>query len=237
MAKIRIFTIGDLHLSKGADKNMDVFGGVWEGYMEKIEKNFCAIVEEKDIVILPGDISWAMDLKNAISDFTFLDGLPGKKYILKGNHDYWWSTRKKMEEFLEENNFSTISFIHNDCIMLGETALCGTRGWIMEERSADENDKKIIKRESGRLKESLECAKRKNAKEIFAFLHYPPIYDTLELPEMTDLLKEYGVSECFYGHLHSASFRKAFNGKKDGVKYTLVSADYLNFVPHFIKKL
>ncbi|MEA4965285.1 MAG: metallophosphoesterase [Oscillospiraceae bacterium] len=222
-----LYAIGDLHLCLGANKPMDVFGGVWENYMEKLRVGL-ACVGEGDTTVLLGDLSWALDLRQAVEDFRFLAGIPGRKIILKGNHDYWWSTASKFYAFCAENDFRDLFLLHNNCYFYGDIALCGTRGWFFEEERSGEHDEKVFRRELCRLETSLKAA---GEKEKYCFLHYPPKYRGYECPEILKLLRDYGVSHCFYGHLHGDSHRLAVTGASGGIGLTLVSADYVNFKP------
>ena len=224
-----LYTIGDLHLSLSTNKPMDVFGGRWENYVEKITQGFAHLTAD-DVTVLCGDISWAMHLPDALLDFQFIHALPGKKIILKGNHDYWWTTMAKANLFFAEHQLSSLSILHNNCHIYDDIAICGTRGWFYEEeKPRDEHNKKILNRELGRLEASLKAA---GNREKFCFLHYPPRYRDEVCHEMIDLLKRYGVQQCFYGHIHGSGHRLAPQGVIDGITYTMVSADYLNFVPH-----
>ena len=222
-----LYAIGDLHLSLGCDKPMDVFGGRWFNYVDKLAEGFSALASD-DVTVLCGDLSWGMSLEQAREDFMFIDRLPGRKIILKGNHDYWWSTASKAMRFFEENGISTIDILHNNCFYYGDTALCGTRGWFYEEERSASHDKKIMLREIGRLETSLKAA---GGKSKIVFLHYPPKFLNYECPEILELLVKYGVSECCYGHIHGKGCPAAFQGVKNGVSFRLVSADYLMFKP------
>jgi len=221
-----LYAIGDTHLSFGTDKPMDVFGGGWTGYVERLRRGF-EIVEPGDTVVLCGDLSWGMSLEEAREDFAFLNALPGQKVVLKGNHDYWWTTAAKMERFFRENGFDSLSLLHNNCRMYGDVALCGTRGWFYEE-DRGEHSAKIFNRELLRLEASLKAA---GDREKICFLHYPPVYQGYRCREIMDLLERYGVTRCCYGHLHGGSHRLAVSGPVGGVDYQLVSADYLGFCP------
>ena len=225
-----LYVIGDTHLSLGADKPMDVFGGRWQGYVEKLKEGFSVLTPE-DTTVLLGDLSWAMNLNNAKEDFSFLHAIPGRKLIVKGNHDYWWSTAAKFSAFCEENEFSTLELLHNDCAFYADYALCGTRGWFFEEDRQCTHDEKVFLREIGRLETSLRAA---GDHEKICFLHYPPIYQGYRCDEIITLMQKYGVRQCYYGHLHSESHRLAIEGLQDGIEYRLVSADYLNFRPYCI---
>ncbi len=224
-----LYAIGDTHLSLGGSKPMDVFGGSWEGYVEKLRAGF-APVRPEDTVVLCGDLSWGMSLEEARKDFAFLDALPGKKYLLKGNHDYWWGTASKMRAFFVEQGFTTLDLLHNNCGLYGDLALCGTRGWFYEEDALGHNEK-VFRRELIRLETSLKAA---GEREKLCFLHYPPLYRGYTCPEIIALLERYGVRGCYYGHLHGGSHRLAIEGRHGAVEYHLVSADYLGFKPQTI---
>lgn len=222
-----LYAIGDTHLSLASNKPMDVFGGGWEGYVDKLRAGFAA-VQPEDTVVLCGDLSWGMSLEEAREDFAFLDALPGgRKLLLKGNHDYWWTTASKMNRFFQENGFHTLEILHNNCAWYEGVALCGTRGWFYEE-DRGEHSAKIFNRELIRLEASLKAA---GEREKLCFLHYPPLYKGYRCQEILDLLGRYGVKACYYGHLHGPSHRLAIEGRVDGVDYRLVSADYLEFQP------
>ncbi len=230
-----LYTLADLHLATDVQKPMDVFGGRWQGYTEKIVRNWNAAVRPEDTVVLGGDISWGINLEEAKGDFALIESLPGKKLILKGNHDLWWETVSKMRRFLEANGFSSIDFLHNNCFFYGNTALCGTRGWPFEEDFTDPHNEKIFKRELIRLERSLQLGREAGVEEVICFLHYPPLYSTFRCGEIISLLKEYGVKRCFYGHLHSGSLRFAVEGEHEGIQWRLVSGDHVNFTPVFLK--
>lgn len=227
-----LYAIGDLHLSLGGNKAMDAFPG-WEGYVQQITDNWLRLVTPNDTVVLAGDTSWAMQLDECAPDFSFIHKLPGNKILLKGNHDYWWSTLTRMNEFVAANGYASFSFLNNNCFVAENTAICGTRGWMFE--AGEEHNTKIIARETGRLRNSLACAAREYPQaEPVVFLHYPPIYGSAQVPEFIAVLHEYGVRRCYYGHLHGDAIRYAFNGAREGVEYRLISADYLRFMPQFI---
>lgn len=225
-----LFAIGDPHLSFSANKSMEVFGGRWIGYVEKLRKGF-EVVSPEDTVILCGDLSWGMNLQQCREDFAFLNALPGKrKLIIKGNHDYWWNTVKKMEEFFRENGFDTFQILQNNCAFYEDIALCGTRGWFLDEEKKPHNEK-IFHRELIRLEMSLQAA---GDHRKLCFLHYPPLYQGYRCQEIIDLMTQYGVEECYYAHLHGNSHRLAIHGDIDGIQYHLVAGDYLDFVPRKI---
>lgn len=222
-----LYAIGDLHLCLGASKPMDVFGGAWVGYMDKLKEGM-SIIRPDDTTILLGDLSWALDLSQAHKDFTWINDIPGKKIILKGNHDYWWSTASKFYKFCEDNGFSNQWILNNNHYEYDRWAICGTRGWFFEENRTTAHDEKVFQRELIRLEASL-----KSAGELpkMVFLHYPPRYQGYECKEILALLEKYEVRRCFYGHLHGASQKMAAEGLWNGIEFRLVSADYLNFKP------
>ncbi len=228
-----LFALGDTHLSFGTDKPMDIFGG-WNDYVYRIEKNWKAVVKENDTVVIPGDISWAMSLEGAKEDFRFLHSLPGQKIIMKGNHDYWWTTKKKMDGFLSENGFTSISILHNNAFKVGNFTICGSRGWFYDAETA--LDKKVILREASRLKRSIDAGKEAGG-EIIAFLHYPPVMGNEKCEEIFSVLVDEGVSRCFFGHLHGEIARKYIPEKAESVELSLVSADFLEFCPKLIEKI
>ena len=222
-----LYAIGDLHLCLGAPKPMDVFGGNWVGYMDKLKEGLSRITED-DTTVLMGDLSWALGLDEAVADFQFINAIPGKKIILKGNHDYWWSTASKFYKFCENNGFSNMFILNNNHYEYGDIAICGTRGWFFEEERSSDHDGKVFRRELQRLETSLISA---GDKTKYVFLHYPPRYKGYECIEILELLKKYEVRRCFYGHLHGPSHGLAMEGLWDGVDFRLLAADKLNFVP------
>ncbi len=225
-----LYAIGDLHLCLGAAKPMDVFGGAWIGYMDKLRQSICCIGPE-DTTVLLGDLSWALDLEHAKEDFAWINAIPGRKIILKGNHDYWWSTAAKFYRFCEENGFENQWILNNNHYEYGNIAICGTRGWFYEEERSGEHDEKVFRRELMRLEASLKSA---GEREKIVFLHYPPRYKGYFCQEILELLSRYGVRRCFYGHLHGASHGLAMEGLWDGIDFKLVSADRLNFKPWLV---
>ena len=231
-----LYAISDLHLANGVYKPMDVFGGRWQGYMEKIEKNWRAMISEDDTVVIGGDVSWGINLEQAREDFLLLNSLPGKKILLKGNHDLWWSTVSKMKRFFEENNIKNMDFLFNNCFIYDNIGICGTRGWFFEENFKECHDEKIFQRELIRLETSLKAAAAQGAEEIYCFLHYPPIFPSFRCGEIIELMKRYGVTRCIYGHLHSDSLRYAVTGEQEGIEFILTSGDYINFIPVLLKK-
>lgn len=222
-----IFGISDLHLSLGTDKPMDIFG--WDNHVERLRANWTRLVKESDTVVLPGDLSWALKIEEALPDFKFLQSLPGKKILLKGNHDLWWMTMKKNLKFFEDNNITGIEFVYNNCIIAENYAICGTRGWLLEGKEAD---KKIIAREVGRLTRSLASAKE-SGREPLVFFHYPPVYGDEKCEELLAVLKEYSIKNIYHGHIHGKGFNRAVS-EYNGIKMKLLSCDCINFTPQLI---
>ena len=222
-----LYAIGDLHLCLGAPKPMDVFGGAWVGYMEKLKQGL-SVIRPEDTTVLCGDLSWALGLEAAKEDFAWIDQIPGRKIILKGNHDYWWSTASKFYKFCQDNQFSDQFILNNNFYEYEDSAICGTRGWFFEEERSGQHDAKVFHRELLRLETSLKAA---GDREKLVFLHYPPKYRGYECREIIDLLHQYHVRRCYYGHLHADSRKLAMEGVWDGVEYRLVSADHVNFCP------
>lgn len=221
-----LYAIGDLHLSLSVNKSMEVFGHAWENYHARIEESLSQLKEE-DVLILAGDTSWGMSLEEAEADFRFLDRFPGKKYLIKGNHDYWWTTAAKLNRFFAEKEITSLEMLHNNCVFYGDYAVCGTRGWFLEEEQKPHNAK-VLAREVGRLEASLQAA---GDKPILCVLHYPPLYQGYECPEILETLKKYKVRQCCYGHLHGPTIRRRLEGKRGDIEFSLISADYLGFIP------
>lgn len=224
-----LYAIGDTHLSLGVDKPMDVFGGAWSGYLEKLSEGF-SVLEDGDTLVVAGDVSWGMSLEEAAPDFAWLDAWPGTKLLMKGNHDYWWNTAAKMTRFFDDKGFTSLKILHNNCFFHGDTALCGTRGWFYEEEKEGQSQK-VFNRELQRLETSLKAA---GEKEKLCFLHYPPFYTGYICRPILDLLEQYRVKACYYGHLHGGSHRLAIQGRRGDVDYHMISADYLGFSPEKI---
>ena len=255
-----IYAIGDLHLSLNKEKPMDIFGGNWKNHEQKIEENWKNTVQDNDLVILPGDFSWEMHLKDMYNDFAYLNDLPGKKILLKGNHDYWWTTLAKMREFLQENKFENIDFLYNNSYLFEDKIIAGTRGWALNDT---ENSNKMNHREEERLKLSLQSGVDNfGDKEIICIMHYPPIVaeesrisqenvneiennneeakneelnKNLKISNYVQIMKQYNVKTCLYGHLHGESHKEAFEGNYDGIQFKLVSSDYLDFKLYKLK--
>ena len=223
-----LYTIGDLHLSLGTDKPMDIFPG-WDNHVERLEANWNSVVTEDDTVIVLGDHSWALKLEDAYNDLEFIHSrLKGKKILVKGNHDLWWGTMNKVNNFVVENGFDSLRFLFNNAFLVEGAAVCGTRGWISE--NGEQPDIKVLNREAGRLEASVKEAIKLGGEPI-AFIHYPPVYRSEENYHLTDVLQRYGIKRCFYAHLHGASIRGALNGVHNGIEYRLVSADGVGFTP------
>ena len=229
-----IYVMGDLHLPFGVEKPMDIFGDGWQGYTDKIKEDWNKKVKKEDTVILAGDFSWATYLEDTYKDFEYLCALPGNKIMLKGHHDYWWTTVTSMKKYLEENNFENIDFLYNNSFLIEEKIIVGTRGWALLDT---ENSRKMVKREAGRLELSLKDAIKKygEEKEIICIMHYPPILASCMKniytynSEFLDIMKKYNVSKCYYGHLHGASHKDAIEGNIEGIDFKLISGDYLKF--------
>ena len=217
-----LFAISDLHLSFGTDKPMNIFGSKWDQYEQRLEENWNSLVTDDDVVLIGGDISWATYIEDAVADFDYINKLKGKKIILKGNHDYWWTTLAKMNAFLKDNGFSTVSVLHNNSFDIGGVSLCGTRGWLALDQCKKADEKKIYERELQRLELSLKSATND---DIIVCLHYPPDEGFLEL------MGRYGVKMCLFGHLHAKSHQNAPQGVYNGIECRLISGDYLDFVP------
>lgn len=229
-----IYALADLHLSFGTDKPMDVFGEKWENYTQKIQDNWQRIVSDDDLVIIPGDVSWATYIEDAYEDFKFINNLPGKKVIIKGNHDYWWTTLKKMEEFLGNNHFDSIKILNNTAIAFENAAICGTRGWSVQENN-DEFDEKIIDRERKRLILTLEEGVKLKKERLIVGIHYPPFDRHGEENGFLEIMRNYNVDLCVYGHLHSYAHKNAVEGDIDGISLKLVAADFVDFMPVLVK--
>ncbi len=206
---------------------MDVFPG-WEGYVDRIAQNWRELVAPVDTVVLPGDFSWGMSLEEALPDFAYLEALPGRKILLKGNHDYWWTTRRKMESFFSAHGLNSLEILNNNSVLVDGIAVCGSRGWLFE--TGEPFDDKIIHREALRLESSILEA-LKTGGEPVAFLHYPPIYGENISPQILEVLQKYGIRRCYYGHIHASGCRWAVEGEVRGIQFQLVSSDYLKFRP------
>lgn len=220
---MEIYAIGDLHLPGGDDKPMNVFGTHWEGHFQKISADWEKRVKPDDLVLIPGDISWAMQIENALPDLQQIGALPGRKVILRGNHDYWWCGISRLRELLPPGMYA----LQNDALLLDDVVLCGTRGWTYGSDAAE--DKKIYARETLRMKLSLDWAQKHAGKRLIAMTHYPPLGDKGEETPLSQLLSQYRVDDAVYGHLHGGALRSAVTGLYGGVRYHCVSCDGLGF--------
>ncbi len=239
-----LFVIADLHLStlESTDKSMEVFGRAWQDYMTRIENNWRRLVKEEDTVVIPGDISWALSLEEAESDFRFLDSLPGRKILGKGNHDFWWCTMKKHSAFFGELGIGSISFLFNNAHETEDFIIAGTRGWYNDEDAQNAPDnadfEKLTNREALRLRASLTEAKRLKEispeKEIIAFMHFPPYWNGKASDSLIEILKEFGVKRVYYGHIHG-NYTAEPSFAYDGIEMNIISADYLKFIPKIVK--
>ncbi len=222
-----VFVIADPHLSLGSEKPMDIFRG-WQDYTERLKGNWERLISPGDTVVLPGDISWGMSMEESKKDLEFIDSLPGTKIIGKGNHDYWWGTMKKLNEFTAENNFSTLNFLFNNAYEAEGIAVCGTRGWFFDDKA--ENAAKVIDREAARLARSIEDAKKLDGEPV-AFLHYPVVYESGVCKEILEVLKKYSIKRCYFGHIHGEKTGRYEKYTYEGITFSLVSADFLAFCP------
>ena len=225
-----LFVIADTHLSFGTDKTMDIFKG-WSDYTDRLYSHWTELISEDDTVVIPGDISWAMNLQDTKKDFEFLDRLPGTKIIGKGNHDYWWGTMRKNEEFLLENKFSTLHFLFNNAYAVDGISVCGSRGWFFDAAGADSaENEKVILREAGRLRRSLEEGEKLGGEKV-VFLHYPVATDDGVCEPIFSVLKEFSVKRCYFGHIHGDRSGRYNDFAVDGIRFSLISADNLAFCP------
>lgn len=239
-----LYTIADLHLSTldATNKSMEVFGRRWDSYMQRIKTNWERLVTDDDTVVIPGDVSWALSLEEATSDFKFINSLPGKKIIGKGNHDFWWATMKKHNEHFEKNGIDTVSFLFNNAHEAGGFIIAGTRGWFFDEKNQNTANQadfdKLVAREELRLTTSLKAAEKLRAgrdMETVVFMHFPPVFGDFVSEGIIRILKEYGIRRVYYGHIHG-NYTLSPDFCYDGIKLSIISADYLNFTPKFINK-
>lgn len=225
-----LYALSDLHLSFTDDKPMGIFGDKWVDHDKKIEENWLNTVKDSDTVLIGGDISWSMTHEDSMKELKFISELPGRKILIKGNHDYWWTSIKKLNSL-----YDNMDFIQNEHFFYEDYAICGTRGWVVEgSEKFKEEDKKIYLREGIRLENSLKSAMGQNAKKIIAMIHYPPFNERKEPSIFTELFKSYPVEKVIYGHLHGPALKSAFTGIKDGIEYICTSGDYLDFKPKLI---
>ena len=231
-----LFSIADLHLSLASPKPMDIFGARWTDHTEKIEKRWRAVVNDDDTVVIPGDISWAIDLAGALPDLKFIDSLPGTKILGKGNHDYWWSTAAKIGNLFEAEGITTIRLLQNNAYECDDYIIAGTRGWYVDDKlqqTETADYEKIVARENIRLRLSLEAAdklSRETGKEILVYFHFPPTFRDFRCNEFIETMKEFGIKNCYYGHIHG-NYLIPRTTVTDGISMTIVAADYLNFIP------
>lgn len=224
-----VFAIGDLHLPGHAEKPMDVFGHQWDRHFETISENWRAKIGAEDVVLIPGDISWAMQLEEARDDLDAIARLPGQKLLLRGNHDYWWSSLSKLRAALPEGMYA----LQNDALCLGGHVFCGTRGWNFPtaQQPLGAQDEKVYQRELMRLRMSLDQARKLDGEDVTVLMHFPPLFADGLSTAFTDLLEAYGVKRVVYGHLHGAGIKIGFVGQREGITYRLVSCDAVNFDP------
>ena len=228
-----LFVIADTHLSESSKKPMDIFGSRWNAWTEKLCKNWKSTVTENDTVVIAGDISWAMTLEQAKDDLILLDSLPGTKIIGKGNHDFWWNTMKKNEEFFAEAGITTVKHLYNNSYLVGDFVVCGCRGWYNDDKNSPKNADydKIVAREAGRLKLSLESSKAYgDDKQRLVFFHFPPVFNGFVCEELVAVLQEYGIKQCYFGHIHG-KYDIEQTVEYKGIRFSLVSADFLDFKP------
>ena len=231
-----VFVIADTHLSESVSKPMDIFGYRWKNWTEKLKENWEKTVAENDTVIIPGDISWGMSIEEAKADLLLLDRLPGKKIIGKGNHDYWWGTVSKIEDFFEKNGITSIRILFNNAFLVEDVLIAGCRGWYSDEKNAPDNSDypKIVARETGRLRLSLAAAKKLSESAVpTVFFHFPPVLNDFLCREIVDVLKEYNVKECYFGHIHGR-YELPPVVEFEGISFKIISADYLDFIPQRI---
>lgn len=227
-----IYALSDLHLPFSADKPMEIFGPAWDNYTTRLRDNWQRVVSPEDTVLIAGDLSWATYITHAHDDFKFVHELNGQKIISKGNHDYWWETVSKLNQYIEEQGFDSIRFLHNNCFVAENTVICGAKGYFSPDDGFTDEDRKFYNREIGRLELSLQQAQKTGCANCIAMLHYPPAPGS----GFARLLEHYGANVCVYGHLHGNATRMAFNGVCAGVHYQLTSADYLAFTPTLIQQ-
>lgn len=228
-----LYVLGDLHLSFSANKPMNIFKG-WGNHVEKITANWNGLVKDEDTVVINGDISWATYLEDTERDFRFInDNLKGKKIFIKGNHDYWWTTKSKLDAFLQAKGLDKIQILNNNSYLIGEIAVCGTRGWIND--GSEPFDQKLLNREAGRLDMSITAAKKLGGKPI-VFIHYPPIFGDEKNYYIIEVLQKHGIKDCYYGHVHGPAVKKAFTGESDGINYHIASCDCVNFTPVLVRE-
>ncbi|MBE6048166.1 MAG: serine/threonine protein phosphatase [Clostridium sp.] len=222
-----LYAISDLHLAFNNNKPMDIFGEKWSNHDVKIKTNWLSKINEDDMILIAGDISWAMREDESMMDLQWIEDLPGKKIISKGNHDYWWNSITKLN-----SKFKNTKFLQNNYYVYKDYAICGSRGWICPGSDKfTQKDEKIYLRELIRLRLSLDSAKKAGFNKIIVMIHYPPTNEKFEQSDIVKLLKEYNVEKVVYGHLHGAALRRVLNGVNDGIEYIMTSGDYIDFDP------
>lgn len=232
-----IYALADLHLPLSCpDKTMEVFGSSWDEYIQKVEDNWKTTVSGSDTVLIPGDISWSTYIDKAEEDFRFISGLPGRKLLSRGNHDYWWTTIKKMEGFLEEKGFDDIEFVRTNVVEAEGCLISGTRGWMIETKESLEGseNRKVYEREKLRIRmciDKLNESDPEHSKKHLMMIHYPPLTANKEFTEFAEMMAMGGIDICVYGHLHGRAHRKAFEGSYEGTEFICASADYVGFKP------
>lgn len=229
-----LYILSDLHLSESKPKPMDIFGSRWKNHKEKTVYNWYETIYENDTVIVGGDISWGINLEEAAEDLKLISSLPGKKIFLKGNHDYWWSTLTKINKFFKENGIDNISILQNNSISVEGFVICGSRGWYNDTTNAprDAEYKKIVSRECIRLRLSFEEASKNEGEKICVF-HFPPVFNDYICNEFIEILHEYDIKRCYFGHIHGI-YKIPETFRFEGIEFTLTSADYLDFKPLLI---
>ena len=237
-----LFVISDLHLdTRTNEKSMEVFGDKWKNYTQRIKKNWSAVVSNSDTVIIPGDISWALTLQDSLTDLKWINDLPGKKILMKGNHDFWWNTVTKMKKFFAENQLNSFEILYNNSIETDKYILAGSRGWFVDKTIQNTSlttvdYEKILNREQIHLRMSLDAAKKIQAntqKEILVFFHFPPIWNDFECTEIINILKEYDIKRSFFGHIHGC-YNISSSFEHEGIQFKMVSADFLEFIPQIV---
>lgn len=227
-----IYAIGDVHLSVAAKKPMDIFGG-WDNHAERLRENWLGKITGQDTVILNGDTSWGMTLSQALPDFRWIDKLPGKKILIKGNHDYWWASVTKMKEVFAQNGLESLYILHNNSFTVDGVNICGSRGWMFE--TGQPHDEKLIIREAMRIDASIRSV-GDNPGEKILFLHYPPVYAGQILDQFISVMHSHSIRRCYYGHIHGAGHRWAVEGDVHGINFKMISADYISFDPFLVEK-
>lgn len=222
-----LYAISDLHLASSVEKPMDIFGDNWLNHQDKIEENWKRLISDEDTVLIAGDISWSMSVEHGIEDLNFINGLPGRKILVRGNHDYWWQGITKLNSM-----FDNMHFIQNNFFPYEDYAVCGSRGWLLTNYSKfSDHDRKIYDRELLRIRMSFDAAVKAGYKKLICMIHYPPVFPNMMNNEFIDLFREYNVEKVIYGHIHGGGLSNVFEGTIDGTEYILTSCDYIDFSP------